>query len=113
MVSAIFDPARWKLISLQGVAFKDITFHRAVDQGTVRIGFNRPEVRNAFRPRTVDELATALEHTPVEMGGCVERPGPQLGDKRLVTLEFIRGHLRPPLRVASTPGSAGSSTLSG
>lgn len=40
---------------------KDITFHRAVDQGCVRIAFNRPEVRNAFRPRTVDELFRAFE----------------------------------------------------
>ena len=28
----------------------------------VRIAFNRPEVRNAFRPKTVDELAASLEH---------------------------------------------------
>ncbi len=28
----------------------------------MRIAFDRPEVRNAFRPHTVDELATALEH---------------------------------------------------
>ena len=49
MVSAIFNPARWQ--SVEGFNFKDITFHRAVDQGTVRIAFNRPEVRNAFRPQ--------------------------------------------------------------
>jgi naphthoate synthase len=30
--------------------------------GCVRIAFNRPEVRNAFRPRTVDELYRALDH---------------------------------------------------
>jgi naphthoate synthase len=40
----------------------DLTYHRAVDQGTVRIAFDRPEVRNAFRPHTVDELLSALEH---------------------------------------------------
>jgi len=60
-VSAIFDPARWKPV--EGFTFKDLTFHRAVDQGTVRIAFNRPEVRNAFRPRTVDELFRALDAT--------------------------------------------------
>ena len=42
--------------------FQDLTYHRAKEQGTVRIAFNRPEVRNAFRPQTVDELFTALEH---------------------------------------------------
>ena len=47
MVSEIFDPARWQ--EVPGFDFKDITYHRAVDQGTVRIAFNRPEIRNAFR----------------------------------------------------------------
>ncbi|MER2563157.1 MAG: 1,4-dihydroxy-2-naphthoyl-CoA synthase [Myxococcaceae bacterium] len=56
-----FNPARWR--EVEGHAFKDITFHRAIDQGTVRIAFNRPEVRNAFRPRTVDELFRALDAT--------------------------------------------------
>ncbi|MBM4777581.1 MAG: 1,4-dihydroxy-2-naphthoyl-CoA synthase [Archangiaceae bacterium] len=60
-VSNPFNPARWR--EVEGHSFKDITFHRAVDQGTVRIAFNRPEVRNAFRPRTVDELFRALEAT--------------------------------------------------
>jgi naphthoate synthase len=70
MVSAIFNPARWQPI--EGARFKDITFHRAVDQGTVRIAFNRPEVRNAFRPRTVDELSQALEATRFMTDvGCV------------------------------------------
>ncbi len=60
MVSEIFDPARWEAVA--SFAFEDITYHRAIDQGTVRIAFNRPEVRNAFRPQTVDELDRALEH---------------------------------------------------
>ena len=60
MVSEIFNPERWKPV--EGFEFTDITYHRAVDQGTVRIAFNRPEVRNAFRPRTVDELFVALDH---------------------------------------------------
>lgn len=59
MVSEIFDAARWR--ELKEFKFKDITFHRALEHGTVRIAFNRPEVRNAFRPRTVDELSKALE----------------------------------------------------
>jgi naphthoate synthase len=60
MVSELFDLEKWKQV--EGFDFADITYHRAVDQGTVRIAFNRPEVRNAFRPRTVDELCEALDH---------------------------------------------------
>ena len=60
MVSEIFDDARWS--EVKGFNFSDITYHRAIDQGTVRIAFNRPEIRNAFRPHTVDELYTALDH---------------------------------------------------
>jgi naphthoate synthase len=60
MVSEIFNPKLWTKVS--GFDFKDVTYHRAVDQGTVRIAINRPEVRNAFRPQTVDELYIALDH---------------------------------------------------
>jgi naphthoate synthase len=60
MVSEIFDSSRWRPV--EGFEFTDMTYHRAVDQGTVRIAFNRPECRNAFRPQTVDELYTALDH---------------------------------------------------
>lgn len=60
MVSEIFDPDRWRAV--EGFDFTDITYHRAVDQGTVRVAFNRPESRNSFRPHTVDELFTALDH---------------------------------------------------
>ncbi|GAA2735611.1 1,4-dihydroxy-2-naphthoyl-CoA synthase [Actinocorallia aurantiaca] len=60
MVSQVFDANRWK--EVEGFDFTDITYHRAVDQGTVRIAFNRPEVLNAFRPHTVDELYRALDH---------------------------------------------------
>jgi naphthoate synthase len=69
-ISPLFDPARWTAVD--GFAFTDITYHRAVEHGTVRIAFNRPEVRNAFRPRTVDELFTALEHARMTSDvGCV------------------------------------------
>ena len=62
-VSEIFDPKLWDEVT--GFNFTDITYHRAKDQGTVRIAINRPEVRNAFRPQTVDELYTALEHARI------------------------------------------------
>ncbi|MEU6150664.1 1,4-dihydroxy-2-naphthoyl-CoA synthase [Actinosynnema sp. NPDC047251] len=69
-VSELFDPSRWKPV--EGFDFTDITYHRAVDQGTVRIAFNRPEVRNAFRPHTVDELYRALDHARMSPDvGCV------------------------------------------
>ena len=58
MVSELFDEARWA--EVPGFDLTDITYHRAVDQGTVRIAFDRPEVRNAFRPGTVDELYRVL-----------------------------------------------------
>jgi naphthoate synthase len=60
MVSELFDPDAWDAVD--GFAFDDITYHRAKDVGAVRIAFDRPEVRNAFRPRTVDELYTAMDH---------------------------------------------------
>ncbi len=62
-ISAIFDETQWN--DIQGFDFTDITYHRAKNQGTVRIAFNRPEVRNAFRPKTVDELSVALEHARI------------------------------------------------
>jgi naphthoate synthase len=69
-VSEIFDPDAWRPVG--GFEFTDITYHRAVDQGTVRVAFDRPEVRNAFRPRTVDELYTALDHARATSDvGCV------------------------------------------
>ncbi len=61
MVSAIFDAERWRLVQgFEGLG--DITYHRAIDQGTVRIAFDRPDCRNAFRPQTVDELYRTLDH---------------------------------------------------
>ena len=69
-VSDIFDPTQWD--EVQGFSFNDITYHRAKAHGTVRIAFNRPEIRNAFRPVTVDELFTALDHARQSSDvGCV------------------------------------------
>ncbi len=60
MVSELFDAEAWRPVA--GFDGTDITYHRARSHGTVRIAFNRPEVRNAFRPQTVDELYRALDH---------------------------------------------------
>ena len=65
-----FQPERWRPVD--GFDFTDITYHRAVDVPAVRIAFDRPEVRNAFRPHTVDELYTALDHARRSSDvGCV------------------------------------------
>jgi naphthoate synthase len=70
MVSELFDAKAWRPVS--GYSFTDITYHRALDQGTVRVAFDRPEVRNAFRPHTVDELYQALDHARQSPDvGCV------------------------------------------
>jgi len=70
MVSELFDESKWRAVD--GFDFRDITYHRARTQGTVRIAFNRPEVRNAFRPQTVDELYRALDHARMSSDvGCV------------------------------------------
>jgi naphthoate synthase len=55
-----FKPQLWETV--KGFDFEDITYHRAKDQGTVRVAFNRPDCLNAFRPKTVDELFIAMDH---------------------------------------------------
>ncbi len=59
-VSDTFDASAWDVVP--GFDFTDITYHRARSLGCVRIAFDRPHVRNAFRPHTVDELYRALDH---------------------------------------------------
>ena len=67
-VSEIFDADAWA--EVPGFEFTDITYHRCVlpgpvpgrTLGAVRVAFDRPEVLNAFRPHTVDELYRALDH---------------------------------------------------
>ncbi len=55
-----FTPDLWHAV--EGFDFSDITYHRANDAPVVRIAFDRPEVRNAFRPHTVDELFAAVDN---------------------------------------------------
>ncbi len=62
--------------------YEDITFK--VADGVARIAFNRPECRNAFRPKTVDELLEALiiSHESQEIGVVLitgEGPSPKDG----------------------------------
>ncbi len=62
-VSEIFDETIWKQV--EGFELSDVTYHRHVTLGVVRVAINRPEIRNAFRPETVDELHAVLEHARV------------------------------------------------
>ena len=59
-VSDLFDPAEW-VLAPGAEDYTDITAHVSRDGGVARIAFHRPEVRNAFRPHTVDELYRALD----------------------------------------------------
>lgn len=48
-----------KLVNWEKVKdYEDITYHKA--DGMARIAFNRPEKRNAFRPKTIDEMTEAV-----------------------------------------------------
>jgi naphthoate synthase len=70
-VSEIFDPEAWREVPGFG-DLTDVTYHRAVEHGTVRVAFDRPDVLNAFRPHTVDELLRVLEHARTSSDvGCV------------------------------------------
>ncbi len=65
-----FKPELWEPV--EGFEFTDITYHRARAVPAVRVAINRPEVRNAFRPHTVDELYRALDHARMASDiGCV------------------------------------------
>ncbi|MEB0266036.1 1,4-dihydroxy-2-naphthoyl-CoA synthase [Cryobacterium breve] len=59
-VSEIFDPSQWQLVP-GFESLTDVTYHHDLTGQIARVAFNRPEVRNAFRPHTVDELQSTLE----------------------------------------------------
>ncbi|MFE5408456.1 1,4-dihydroxy-2-naphthoyl-CoA synthase [Microbacterium sp. NPDC056569] len=61
-VSELFDDSEWRQAPGQpDGGYTDITAHVSQDGRIARIAFDRPEVRNAFRPHTVDELYRALD----------------------------------------------------
>ncbi len=68
-VSELFDAALWREVD-GFTELTDITYHLDVTGRVARIAFDRPEVRNAFRPHTVDELYRALDDA---------RQNPQVG----------------------------------
>ena len=59
-VSEIFDSTAWTQVDGFG-DLSDVTYHHSTDGRIARVAFDRPEVRNAFRPRTVDELYRVLD----------------------------------------------------
>jgi naphthoate synthase len=69
-VNQPFDPELWEPVP--GFTLTDVTYHRAKRSPVVRVAFDRPEVRNAFRPHTVDELMAVLDHARTSSDvGCV------------------------------------------
>jgi naphthoate synthase len=80
-VSETFDPTAWDTVP----GFEDLTdltYHRAREHGTVRVAFDRPDVLNAFRPHTVDELLRVLEHARTSSDvGCVLLTGNGPGER--------------------------------
>ncbi len=111
-VSETFDPTVWREVA--GFDLTDVTYHRhigpgpdgrTVDLPTVRIAFDRPEVRNAFRPHTVDELYRTLDHARMTSDvGCVlltgNGPSPKDGGWAFCSGgdQRIRGSQRLPVR---------------
>jgi len=59
-MTEIFDASLWEPAA-GSERYTDITSHVSLDGRISRVAFDRPEVRNAFRPNTVDELYDALE----------------------------------------------------
>ena len=61
ILSPLFDEALWRVVpGFEDLS--DVTYHQDEAHSMARVAFNRPEVRNAFRPHTVDELYRVLDH---------------------------------------------------
>ena len=133
-VSELFDPARWR--EVEGFAhvtgapagLTDVTYHRGCardadgawvrDLPVVRVALNRPEVRNAFRPRTVDELYRILDHARMsgDVGAVVitgNGPSPRDGgwafssggDQRIRGRDGYRYEREDPAEPGGTAGA--------
>ncbi|GIL48766.1 hypothetical protein Vafri_5215 [Volvox africanus] len=52
------EPAKWQRIPVVSrEELTDVVYEKAADEGIAKITINRPDRRNAFRPRTVQELS--------------------------------------------------------
>ena len=95
-VSETFDAARW--VAAPGFDdLTDLTYHLDTSGRIARIAFDRPEVRNAFRPHTVDELYRALDDA---------RQNPKVGVVLLTgngpVISFDNGFGRVPVQLVPT-----------
>ena len=110
-ISDTFDPEAWQ--DVPGFEdLTDLTYHRAKAHGTVRIAFDRPDVLNAFRPHTVDELLRVLDHARMSADvGCVlltgNGPSPKNGKHSFCTGgdQRIRGRAGYQYEADSTASS--------
>ncbi len=111
-VSETFDPEAWE--EIPGFEdLTDLTYHRARAHGTVRIAFDRPDVLNAFRPHTVDELLRALDHARMSADvGCVlltgNGPGAKHGKRAFCSGGDQRIRGRAGYEYEPDPGAEGS-----
>jgi len=99
-VSELFEPDIWAPVDSLN-ALTDVTYHHHVDGGIARVAINRPEVRNAFRPHTVDELLQVLEHARLDTSiGVVlltgNGPSPKDGGWAFCSGGDQRGYEREP-----------------
>lgn len=128
MISDVFERARWREVGLPGLT--DVTYHRGVmpdgrPAPVVRVAFDRPEVRNAFRPQTVDQLYRCLDHArqtasvaavlltgngPAADGGYAFCSG---GDQRVRGRDGYQYHVTVPKGADAGAGSRGASDNSG
>jgi hypothetical protein len=109
-----FDAQAWRPVDGFG-DLTDITYHRHVQDATVRVAFNRPEVRNAFRPHTVDELYRALDHARMSPDvGAVGRFAPAAISASAAAPAINTPPARPPTRsTRPAPAACTSSRCSG
>ena len=79
--------ADWRAVR----SYEDITYHKA--EGIARIAFDRPDIRNAFRPKTIDEMTEAVLQAwhDGEVGVLwITANGPSRQGRRLVLLRRRR-----------------------
>src|SRR5215213_7241521 len=111
-----FQAGLWEAVT--GLEFRDITYHRAVGLPVVRVAFNRPEVRNAFRPHTVDELYAALDHarSSADVGAVLltgNGPSPKDGGWAFCSGgdQRIRGRSGYAYAESDEPGNIGAAAM--
>ncbi|KAG6545880.1 hypothetical protein Mapa_012535 [Marchantia paleacea] len=54
-------PVQWRSCLVGGFDFEEILYEKSVGEGIAKITINRPECRNAFTPKTVEEMQRAFQ----------------------------------------------------